>query len=248
MGQNFLLPAALLSISLELTESRNFLPLDSIYVGPECEIFLKNQTSEFAKEVKLKCLDFYVTAVNEMLKYLPFNDVFLRGLKFIEPKFALSDEARGEIRDLTDIATVFGNFDVTALAYEWRVLPSMFNDADRDILANLEIDDMWMKIFETKNFSGEPMFPNLEKLVHAVLSLPHSNAEAERIFSIVTDVKNKKRNRLNIDTLNAICKVRSSFQARNIDCRTFQVEEKHLNLHNSQNLYSNTSDNLHDDE
>jgi len=38
------------------------------------------------------------------------------------------------------------------------------------------------------------MFPNLELLVEAVFFLPHSNAEAERISSIVTDVKNKKRN------------------------------------------------------
>jgi len=38
------------------------------------------------------------------------------------------------------------------------------------------------------------MFPNLELLVEAVFFLSHSNAEAERISSIVTDVKNKKRN------------------------------------------------------
>jgi len=37
------------------------------------------------------------------------------------------------------------------------------------------------------------MFPNLESLVEVVFPLPHSNAEVKRIFSIVTDVKNKKR-------------------------------------------------------
>lgn len=51
---------------------------------------------------------------------------------------------------------------------------------------------MWKKILEFKDFNGEQMFPNLELLVKAVFSLPHSNAEAERIFSIVTDVTNKK--------------------------------------------------------
>jgi len=109
-------------------------------------------------------------------------------------------------------------------------------------LANLEIDDMWKRIFEKKNFNDDRIFPNLEKLVHAIFSLPHSNAEAERIFSIVTDVKNKKRNRMNIENLNAICKIRSSFQAQNIDCRTFQVDTRHLELHNSSNLYFNSKD------
>jgi len=55
----------------------------------------------------------------------------------------------------------------------------------------------------------------------AILSLPHSNADAERIFSIVTDVKNKKRNRMNIENLNAICKIRSNFQAQNITLSHF---------------------------
>lgn len=36
------------------------------------------------------------------------------------------------------------------------------------------------------------MFSNLESLVEAILSFPYSNVEAERVFSIVTDVKNKK--------------------------------------------------------
>jgi len=55
---------------------------------------------------------------------------------------------------------------------------------------------MWKQIFEFKDISGEPFFPNLELLVYSVLSFLHSNAEVERIFSIVTDVKSKKRNRL----------------------------------------------------
>ncbi|KYN50011.1 hypothetical protein ALC62_00038, partial [Cyphomyrmex costatus] len=77
----------------------------------------------------------------------------------------------------------------------------------------------------------------------------HSNAEAERIFSIVTDVKNKKRNRIDVTSLDAICKVRSSFQANNIDCRTFQVDSTHLELHNSKNLFSrNSCNNQHKDQ
>lgn len=144
--------------------------------------------------------------------------------------------------DLTHIATHLGTFDLTSLAFEWRILSTTFSDADKDILANLDIEDMWNKIFETKKFSNQPMFPNLEQLVHAIFSLPHSNAEAERIFSIVTDVKNKKKNRMNITTLNAICNLRSSFQAKNVDCRSFQVDDRHLELHNKKNLYCNNID------
>lgn len=68
------------------------------------------------------------------------------------------------------------------------------------------------------------MFPNLKSLVEIVLSLPHSNAEAERIFSILTDVKNKKRNQLSHDTISSICVIRSSFQTNNINCNNFEVD------------------------
>jgi len=81
------------------------------------------------------------------------------------------------------------------------------------------------------------MFPNLESIVNVVLSFPHSNAEVERIFSIVTDVKNKKRNRLANGLVSSICVVRSSFQAKNINCINFEVDSNHLELHNAQNLY-----------
>lgn len=104
-------------ISVDITNPRNFLPLDTIYVGLECEIFLKNNTSKFAQEVKLKCLDFYVTAIDKMVKRLPFNDVVPRGLKFLDPKLVSYDEGRSII-DLSDIAIHFGDFDVTALAFE----------------------------------------------------------------------------------------------------------------------------------
>jgi len=64
----------------------------------------------------------------------------------------------------------------------------------------------------------------------------------QRIFSIVTDVKNKKRNRIDVTCLDAVCKVRvSSFQAHNIDCRTFKVEETHLELHNFNNLFASNN-------
>ena len=72
------------------------------------------------------------------------------------------------------------------------------------------------------------MFPNLQLLVEAVLSLPHSNAEAERIFSIITDAKNKERNWLSNDTISTICVTRSSFQAEGITCTNFEIDPRHL--------------------
>lgn len=81
------------------------------------------------------------------------------------------------------------------------------------------------------------MFPNISKLAKLVLTLPHSNAESERIFSIVNEVKTKKRNKIGNDSLNAVAIIGSSFQDKEINCTTFKVRKDHINLHNSKYLY-----------
>lgn len=212
--------------------------LNNIYVGPECENLLATLSLECAQEIRLKCLDFYKTAIKEMLKRLPYKDKFFELLTFLDPQIALYNEGRTKVKDLTDIAVRIGQIDITKLAFEWRILPSMFNDIEKKELASLEIEEMWKKILEFKDFSDNKLFLTLKSLVEVVLSFPHSNAEAERIFSIVSDVKNKKRNRLSNDTVSAICIVRSSFQTQGINCLNFEVESRHLELHNAQNLYT----------
>lgn len=161
-------------------------------------------------------------------------------LTFIDPKIALYNENRIKIKDLTDIAVrigLIGQIDITKLAFEWRSLPSVFNDIEKQELSSLDIEEMWTKILEFKDSNGDQMFSTLESLIEVVFSLPHSNAEAERIFSIVSNVKNKKRNRLSNDIVSAICIIRLSFQTQGNNCLNFEVEPRHLELHNSENLY-----------
>jgi hypothetical protein len=69
-----------------------------------------------------------------------------------------------------------------------------------------------------------------------ILSLPHSNAACERIFSVVNDIKTKKRNRIGETTLNALCVVRSAFSASGTQCRSFSTTDAHLALF-SNNIY-----------
>jgi len=59
---------------------------------------------------------------------------------------------------------------------------------------------------------------------------------------LVTDVKNKKRNRLLNETISAICIMRSSFQVKGINCINFGVFLDHLKLHNMRNLYNASDD------
>jgi len=96
---------------------------------------------------------------------------------------------------------------------------------------------MWVKISKLKDFiDDQPKVVNTSKLAQLVISLPHSNAEAERIFSMINDLKTKKRNKIRDDSLNAVTVVRSSLQDENIIWVGFKVTSKHLELRNSKSL------------
>lgn len=64
-----------------------------------------------------------------------------------------------------------------------------------------EIDKFLMAIEELKDSDGEHIFPTLRPFAIGCLSLPHANADCERVSSCVKRIKNKDRNKLNAATV-----------------------------------------------
>jgi hypothetical protein len=83
-------------------------------------------------------------------------------------------------------------------------MPFTFDEKQLEYYSSLKVDLMWNELTE-QNFHGEKKFANIGKLAKIVLSLPHSNAESERIFSVVNDVKTAKRNKIGDNTLKMPC-------------------------------------------
>jgi len=74
--------------------------------------------------------------------------------------------------------------------------------------------------------------------LNAIRSLPNSNADSERIFSFLPDIKTKKRNKLASTSMNAICVVKSALQTRRENIITMKINEKHLSLMSTDTLYA----------
>ncbi|KYN04789.1 hypothetical protein ALC62_04334, partial [Cyphomyrmex costatus] len=73
IAQNFIIPKALNEIAtLNVDDNENIKHLTNVYVGPECENFLTAESLEFVQQIKLKCLDFYKTALKEKKKRTNF--------------------------------------------------------------------------------------------------------------------------------------------------------------------------------
>ncbi|EZA47913.1 hypothetical protein X777_15032 [Ooceraea biroi] len=74
--------------------------------------------------------------------------------------------------------------------------------------------------------------------VSAVRSLPNSNADPERTFSILTDLKTKKRNKLSPTCVNATCVIKSALKTRGETATSMTITQEHLSRMSSDKLYA----------
>ena len=71
-------------------------------------------------------------------------------------------------------------------------------DNDEDT-RKYRMDVIWAYLSTVKNVDGKLTFEQLAKVALLVLTIPHSNAQEERVFSLVTKNKTKFRPNLKLD-------------------------------------------------
>ncbi|KNC29135.1 hypothetical protein FF38_09817 [Lucilia cuprina] len=130
------------------------------------------------------------------------------------------------------------NIDINSLNEEWITLEYNFSKREKQNLRSLDIESFWSNICKSKDFNNQLLFPNFSKLIKIILSLPHANADAERIFSLVTDIRTKKRNKLSNANLNSMCILRSYLQSSDLNCISFNCSPSHFSKMKSEDLYN----------
>jgi len=100
-------------------------------------------------------------------------------------------------------------------------LPFNFDKTEKNKLIELDVESFWNYIFKLKDESTGLRFPSLKSLISAVFSLPHSNAEPERKFSNVNEIKNEKGNKTGTKLLNVRCFLRPFDYAYGINFLNF---------------------------
>jgi len=184
--------------------------------------------------VQENCLTFYVTAAEKIRKRLPVNNILLSKLQV----FVFNTESETSFNDVSIVAKTIGDFDEDALKKEWIALGLDLTIKDKENLSKLNFDNMWKEILQCQYPNNISKYPNLTNVLNAVRSLPNSNADAERMFSLLTDVKIKKRNKLSSASINAICVFKSALKARRETCINMTIEKKHLSLMSTDKLYT----------
>ena len=125
------------------------------------------------------------------------------------------------------------------LKAEWRKLP-FENAITGKLLSNVddEVDfqEFWKVVMKLREEHGSPKYPDLTVLVSTFMTLPHSNADAERAFSMLTEVVTNLRTHLAQETVDAICDMKSGAIANGSVCNN--IDGDHLFLMRSDNLYA----------
>ena len=100
-------------------------------------------------------------------------------------------------------------------------------------MSTMKTDTFWCKIHKNEKIKCK----NLANFVLGVLSLPHSNADCERIFSEVNIMKTKKINKLITETINGALITRQYLRNEG-NCTKFkQVPDEMIKMMKSKDKY-----------
>lgn len=90
---------------------------------------------------------------------------------------------------------------------QWRCLPY-----DEELSDGMEFGEFWRKVMETTKYDA------LSFCVKALLTIPVSNANCERIFSEIHRLKNAERNRFSASLLMKYVAAREGIKGNNKSC------------------------------
>ena len=179
--------------------------------------------------------DFYVAAAQYAIEKLPFEDKVLQNAKLLNVPL----RRRAQFSQVEHIIKRFPNIiqyspsDIDKLHEEFAeyqllkdeevpsdVRENAVSKKDKDGKALLyRMDVIWAYLGQMKAPDGNFVFEKLSKIALLVLSLPHSNAEEERVFSMIGKNKRVERSSLSIDgTLSSIIMIKMA----DLDAKKYQ--------------------------
>ena len=148
--------------------------------------------------------EFYETSVTKMLAKFPFSDNIFEDLAFLDPRNRSLSSPTGMIR-LANRFTSLETDEIDCLVMELRDYRAA-SDSELPTFDHREyaaIDHFWAAMAEVKLVTDEESFRfgMLSRVAKVLLILPHSNADPERLFSMVRKIETELRKQLDPSTV-----------------------------------------------
>lgn len=223
----------------------NILPKKQIYVGIKLSTYLSSSViskrQDLLLEFQTKCTEFYMVSCSQIKKRYTFSDTILPLIKMLTPSVAISFDKRDEYPSICKLASQLPRIicanQFQIIEDQWRQLNISLINISEEIMKDEDPDKFWTYIKHLE--SGE--FSELASFCLSVMSLTHSNAQCERIFSKINRLKTKTRNRLITSTVSATLMASECIKehGRSI-CVDFVPSKEMFDRMCSNNLYPKT--------
>ncbi|XP_050975566.1 uncharacterized protein LOC127171147 isoform X1 [Labeo rohita] len=165
-------------------------------------------TSQKAQQFQQAALAFLVGAVEYAMDKLPLKDALLKHARFIDVQLRAEcgvEDALYFVDRFQELLPFQDPKEQDQVSEEFMEYQLMDIALPQDPTV-FDVEEFWGRMSTIKNkVTGLNQFGRLSKIAALVLVLPHSNADAERVFSMVGLNKTSTRNSLSLDgTLSSI--------------------------------------------
>ena len=150
--------------------------------------------------------EFYKASCTYILKKLPLSEDVLKHAEVANPR-KQKDARFTSLKFFLDRFPVLlhPEASVTALQMEF----TLYQCTDiTEAMKETRVDAAWREISKLEE-DGEPQFPFLPTVMLNILTIPHSSAHCERVFSLVRKTQTDFRANLGTDTLEALLVAKS---------------------------------------
>lgn len=200
----------------------NQLPDENLGIGDNTWVELavveeEHDTKSFFASIRR----FYLSSIQKMLKKFPFGDSLLNDLGILQPNKASTYQVNTVIRlakkfpqlelatpeCLDHLKEEFSDFllspsEIQPLIATYSAWDPSFNSyRAAEKVEKPRPGAFWQKIAQMRSLDGEPRFPLLNKLMAGLLSIPSSNADSERGFSMLRKIHTDQRSNLDHSTV-----------------------------------------------
>ncbi|CAD6238482.1 GSCOCG00012538001-RA-CDS [Cotesia congregata] len=214
----------------------SLLPLDSVDFGYKFTMYLTKSTisSENLQTVKVRSRSYMLKLCEELVKRFPDNISVLTNIRYFTLRLCMDQTSNVSVECLPwDLAAQDAGRD--AIERQWRNLRTMrISEICDNVDENISTIDFWIAVNKIENSNGSKRFKDLAAFALRALSLPTSNADVERVFSVMALIKTKCRNRMLIDMLVSLMRIRIHMRVFKLCCKNYMPTDDMVKRFTSQ--------------
>lgn len=221
-ASNLLKPECIVAVGVDLSKlsyiDTDQLEDENLGLGNETWACISGIEGEFDPKPFYKAVrSFYIASLQKMIKKFPFKDSILKDLGIINPD-------KVGIYEFSTVEKLAKRFPQLGLSNPESIdaLRNEFMDIKLsptelppiDTYKSATGDDkprpglFWNEVSKMRTFEGELRFPHMVRLMLGLMTIPSSNADSERGFSLLRRIHTDQRPTLKQPSLNALMAIK----------------------------------------